>query len=258
MIRLSPASIPALLSSTGFILGTHRLSAATDAASASDSGIQLLDLLLEGGWAMYPLGLLMLAMFYLIFHCYTQTGPRHFFPPQLDPLSARLSARDVSGARQLLKKSDTALNRLMEISLAKARLERSDLNREAMEAAFIDAAEGEENAVSQWVNYLNVIATVAPMVGLLGTVSGMIGAFQKIGQGGMGKPDELAGNIGEALITTATGLVIGIPAMIAYFYFRNRLSTRMIQMGQAAGTLMDCLEDTPAPEIPIPTEVSLR
>ncbi len=76
----------------------------------------------------------------------------------------------------------------------------------------------------------------------LGTVSGMIGAFQKIGQAGMGKPEELAGNIGEALITTATGLVIGIPAMVAYFYFRNRLTTRMIAVGQTGGLLMDELE----------------
>ena len=60
------------------------------------------------------------------------------------------------------------------------------------------------------------------MIGLLGTVSGMISAFDTMAAGGMGRPELLAGNIGEALITTATGLVIGIPAMIAYFIMRNR------------------------------------
>lgn len=83
-----------------------------------------------------------------------------------------------------------------------------------------------EGGIAQWIQYLNVIATVAPMVGLLGTVSGMIGAFQTIAGGGMGKPEKLAGDIGEALITTATGLCIGIPAMIGFFALRNRLDNR--------------------------------
>lgn len=191
---------------------------------------------------MYPLGLLMLAMFYLTFYCQSQTSVRRFIPSNGESVAERLRARDVAGASALLAASETVLARLMVIALTKARPERPNGNREGMESAFIEAAEGEENAIGQWVNYLNVIATVAPMVGLLGTVSGMIGAFQKIGQGGMGKPDELAGNIGEALITTATGLVIGIPAMIIYFYFRNRMSTRMLAVAQEGGKWLDQLE----------------
>lgn len=87
-----------------------------------------------------------------------------------------------------------------------------------------------EGAILRWIQYLNVIATVAPMVGLLGTVSGMIGAFQTIATGGMGKPELLAGDIGEALITTATGLTIGIPAMVFFFILRNRLDGRLEQL----------------------------
>jgi biopolymer transport protein ExbB len=65
------------------------------------------------------------------------------------------------------------------------------------------------------------------MWGLLGTVSGMIGAFSKIGQGGMGKPEMLAKNIGEALVCTASGLMIAITAMGFYFLFRNILNAVM-------------------------------
>ncbi len=192
---------------------------------------------------MYPLGILMLATFYLCFHCLAHTSAGRFTAKEdVQPL-AQLSEGDIPAAVQILNGQQTVLSRLMLACLNKVRLERVDANREAMEAAFVEAAEGEENAIGQWINYLNVIATVAPMVGLLGTVSGMIGAFQKIGQGGMGKPDELAGNIGEALITTATGLVIGIPAMIAYFYFKNRLGTRMIAVGQLGGRMLDRLEE---------------
>jgi biopolymer transport protein ExbB len=80
------------------------------------------------------------------------------------------------------------------------------------------------------------------MIGLLGTVSGMISAFQTIGRGGMGRPELLAGDIGEALITTATGLVIGIPAMIAYFILRNRLNNAMIATAQAGSELIEAAE----------------
>ncbi|MCC5838532.1 MAG: MotA/TolQ/ExbB proton channel family protein [Opitutales bacterium] len=227
-----------------FLLAT--LPAALLQAATEEGGASLFDLLRQGGWAMYPLGALSLAMFYLLFHCFQQTQTKRFFDPA-DLSSAReaLAKRDVAGAQSVFEKGSTALSRLMRISLGKARVDETDARRAAMEQAYAEAAEGEENDVGQWINYLNVVATVAPMVGLLGTVSGMIGAFQKIGQAGMGRPEELAGNIGEALITTATGLVIGIPAMIAYFIYRNRLNARMLKTHQAAGELFDALCDSP-------------
>ncbi len=89
------------------------------------------------------------------------------------------------------------------------------------------AVDGEENS--------------SPMIGLLGTVSGMIGAFATIASGGMGRPELLAGDIGEALITTATGLVIGIPAMIFYFVLRNRLNNIILATTQTATLLIDYL-----------------
>jgi biopolymer transport protein ExbB len=76
------------------------------------------------------------------------------------------------------------------------------------------------------------------MIGLLGTVSGMIKAFQTIAAGGMGKPELLAGNIGEALITTAAGLIIAIPAMISYFIFKNDFIKNMSTMGRLVSHFM--------------------
>jgi biopolymer transport protein ExbB len=89
------------------------------------------------------------------------------------------------------------------------------------------------------INYLSMIGSVAPMLGLLGTVSGMIKAFQTISAGGMGKPELLAGNIGEALITTAAGLIIAIPAMTAYFVFKNNFIKDMSTMGRMVGHFMN-------------------
>ena len=73
-----------------------------------------------------------------------------------------------------------------------------------------------------FVQYLQVLASISPMMGLLGTVSGMVKAFRNIADQGIGKPELLANNISEALITTATGLLIAIPALMAYFYFKNK------------------------------------
>jgi biopolymer transport protein ExbB len=145
-----------------------------------------------------------------------------------------------NASEKILHRLDNGDN-LLSRALAPA-LKKLSKGREKTENLFIENLEAEENSVSQWVTYLNVIASVAPMIGLLGTVSGMISAFQTIGRGGMGRPELLAGDIGEALITTATGLVIGIPAMIAYFILRNRLNNAMIATAQAGSELIEAAE----------------
>jgi biopolymer transport protein ExbB len=191
---------------------------------------------------MYPLALCSFAMFFLIFYCWKETSRRKFIPDNvLGNVSSLLQARDVSKAILLLEAASTVLSRTLRVALKKARPAESDANKDKVEASFLELIEAEEGNVSQWINYLNVVATVAPMIGLLGTVSGMIGAFSTIASGGMGRPELLAGDIGEALITTATGLVIGIPAMIAYFVLRNRLNNILLATTQSVSLLIDYL-----------------
>jgi len=200
--------------------------AADGTEAASEASLSLWGLIQQGGWAMYPLGLCSLIMFFLIFYAWKETRRSKFF-----------TAAETDECAEGLLSSNTLLGRALAPSIA-----RHSQNREKAEALFIENLEAEENAVSQWVTYLNVVASVAPMIGLLGTVSGMISAFQTIGRGGMGRPELLAGDIGEALITTATGLTIGIPAMIAYFVLRNRLNSAMIATAQAGTEIMESEE----------------
>ena len=189
---------------------------------------------------MYPLGLTALFMFFLIFYCWKETVPRRFNPPGVTgALSDSLATRDLQKASSLCQGTSSVLTRCLTSALSKARPEKTDGNKDKIEATFMDSIEGEDGAIGQWINYLNVVAAVAPMIGLLGTVSGMISAFQTIGQVGMGDPSALAGDIGEALITTATGLTIGIPAMIAYFVFRNRLNGQILATVETGGDLID-------------------
>lgn len=226
-----------------FLLFSPAFSWAADTAEvAAGEGLNLWGMLRQGGWAMYPLALASLVMFFLIFYGYRETARKKFVPDAALPrLSELLWARDVAGAAHLLHAAPSVLSRSLEGALSRARPEMQDANKAAVEANLVESLEHEENLVGQWINYLNVVATVAPMIGLLGTVSGMIGAFQTISRGGMGRPELLAGDIGQALITTATGLVIGIPAMIAFFILRNRLDNVMLAVSQASSLLVDQL-----------------
>jgi biopolymer transport protein ExbB len=107
--------------------------------------------------------------------------------------------------------------------------ERDIANKPSMEQAAAETLAEEETRYMIWVNYLNIFATIAPMLGLLGTVTGMIQSFDQLAAG-RAEPQDLAGGIGEAMLTTAGGLIVGIPAMFFYFFFRNKLMVAISQI----------------------------
>jgi biopolymer transport protein ExbB len=96
--------------------------------------------------------------------------------------------------------------------------------------------------LERFLNTLGTIAGVTPLIGLLGTVTGIIKAFNAISAGGMGDPKMLSGGISEALITTAAGLLVAIPSLIAYRYLRGRVDGIVIDMEKSAIALTDALE----------------
>jgi biopolymer transport protein ExbB len=218
---------------------------AQEVETVAEESLSLWGMIKQGGWAMYPLGLCSLTMFFLILHCWRETNKPKFVPQKgLDQAASAFALGQIEIGLQTLAQTPSVLTRAMTQSLANIKTPLSDRKREKAEASLVESLEGEENSIGQWINYLNVIAAVAPMIGLLGTVSGMIGAFQTMAKSGMGRPELFAGNIGEALITTATGLVIGIPSMVCFFVMRNRLNNGMLVSVQSANALMDSLEAT--------------
>ncbi len=100
-----------------------------------------------------------------------------------------------------------------------------------MEQAIIDAGERASNELRRYLRVFNVISTVGPLLGLLGTVLGMIQAFNTIaGSHAMGRPELLARGIGEALLATASGLLVAIPALLLYWYFVSRVDRLIINL----------------------------
>ncbi len=119
-----------------------------------------------------------------------------------------------------------------------AAMEKLPNGREAFDTAAIEAAANETNTFRSRNAYINLNATIAPLLGLFGTISGMVGAFNAMAySGAVGDPTKLAGDIGEALITTYAGLVIAIPALCAYYILGNR-AKRIMEIIQARLTMV--------------------
>ena len=194
-------------------------------APAAPKKMTLWDLIKVGGWAMWPLGACSVGTVTMCVLCVRMVSRKNLMPAGVVvPLRAAAEQRDVGQMYSLCRATPNLFTNGLLPGLRKLNPDDPMASKADMEGAIAEAVSREEAQVGFWINFLSLITGISPMLGLLGTVSGMIGAFQKIGTGGMGKPELLAGNIGEALITTATGLIIAVPAIFAFFIFRNNLS----------------------------------
>jgi len=128
----------------------------------------------------------------------------------------------------------------------KGALERLGRGKDAVETALIEHGIREGQMLKTKNSYLSVIGVIAPMIGLLGTVIGMMGAFAVLGASGVADPRTLALRIGEVLMATASGLFIAIPAFIFYYYFRNRATIVLVNADDKLNRL---IEDIPFEEL---------
>jgi len=103
--------------------------------------------------------------------------------------------------------------------------------------------------LGRFLNTLGSIAGVAPLLGLLGTVLGMIKMFLKILTTGVGDANQLAGGIGQALICTASGIMVAIPALMFHRYFRGRIAEYIVEMEKQAMALLDAIDEGVIPAV---------
>lgn len=109
-----------------------------------------------------------------------------------------------------------------------------DRGREIMKEVIEDTGRHVVHELERFLNALGTIAAITPLLGLLGTVTGMVSAFEAITAEGVGDARVLSGGIGEALLTTAAGLIVAIPALIGYRYLRGRVDALVIEMEKEA------------------------
>jgi biopolymer transport protein ExbB len=133
---------------------------------------------------------------------------------------------------------NSALGQLLAIGIANR-----DKPRALMVERLQDGGRHVVHDLERFLNTLGTIAAVSPLLGLLGTVAGIIHAFNAITANGIGDPRVLSGGIGEALITTAAGLSVAIPSLIAYRFLRGKVERLVVRMEKEAMRLVDALDE---------------
>ncbi len=122
-----------------------------------------------------------------------------------------------------------------------AGLTHRNFDRQTMKESIEDTGRHVVHELERYLETLGTVAAISPLLGLLGTVIGMVKVFTAITTEGVGDPGVLAGGISEALITTAAGLTVAIPALIGYRYLRNRVDTLVIQMEKESLKLVEAI-----------------
>jgi len=201
----------------------------------------LLDSFNTGGPLMWPILLCSIGTVAVAIYCFLHINGNKLMPKaQVEAVGQYMQARDAGSAYSLCHSQPNVFANTMAAALLKVNFERDLANKASMEQAAGETLSNEETKLSLWVNYLNVFATIGPMLGLLGTVTGMIASFDMLAAG-KSEPSDLAGGIGEAMITTAGGLFVGIPAMFLYFYFRNLLAIHVGTIQKRVTFMLDLL-----------------
>ncbi|MFQ5683668.1 MAG: MotA/TolQ/ExbB proton channel family protein [Candidatus Binatia bacterium] len=145
--------------------------------------------------------------------------------------------REVDRAIQACKEYNLSLSRVL-----RAGLLRFDQGIDAVEKGVEGAGQHEAAALRRNLTLLGFLANIAPMLGLFGTVLGLTRSFNVIASFGMaGNPGAVAGGVAEALITTVFGLMVGIPTLGAYFYFRRKVEVRVLEMEEVCFALIEDL-----------------
>ena len=172
----------------------------------------LIDMYKAGGWAMYPLTLLSIGGFGLIVYNFLAVRPEPILNTAATvQIDEALAALDVEKAKTICQENPSPITNIIEAGMN--RVDVNNFDPEQVKEAIEESSSEELAGPFVLINYLSVVGSLSPMVGLLGTVSGMVKAFNVIEAEGAGSAQALAGNISEALITTATGMIVGIPAM---------------------------------------------
>ena len=203
----------------------------------------LLDIVSKGGIMMYPLGLLsvvavvLILLFFLTIRRNMVVSNRY-----MRTAEALIEKKDYTGLLNYAKKRSECIARITQRTLGFAAKNTSAAFSELREVAEAEGSR-QANMLSQRISYLADIGAIAPMVGLLGTVIGMIKSFLQISQGNFEgvRQMKLASGVSEALVTTAGGLVVGIIAMIFYSVFRSRVQRYIAELESAATHILALL-----------------
>jgi biopolymer transport protein ExbB len=236
-MKLKPLPLAVFLISAAAIAFAQGQAAATQTTQQLTLG----EMLRAGGavlWVLCALSIVALAL--ILFYFVTLRRDRIINSEFFRNARGLATKHDLDGLSALCLRFDVPLSQIVLAAVEAFRRgdENPQLVREAVES------EGERQATSLWIriNFLLDVAVVAPMIGLLGTVIGMIKAFSAVAYSmESAKPVALAEGVSQALTATAAGLMVGIPAMIFYGFFRSRVQRLVLDLEASASQVVNLL-----------------
>jgi biopolymer transport protein ExbB len=197
----------------------------------------MLEIVQAGGWLMLPIIACSVVAVAIILERLWTLQEKRVVPPSVTTQAwewvqhGQLDAEHVQQVHQ-----SSPLGQVLAAGLAYRHTQ-----REVMKEAIEDAGRHVVHELERYLNPLGTIAAISPLLGLLGTVSGMIRSFTAITAEGVGNPAVLAGGISEALITTAAGLTVAIPALIAYRFLRGRVDALVVKIEKESSRFIELL-----------------
>ncbi|MFH1377825.1 MAG: MotA/TolQ/ExbB proton channel family protein [Planctomycetota bacterium] len=221
-----------MLASNALLAGDAAGGGAPSAATSSMLRIVLVD---SGVWSWFLI-ILSIVGVAVGFTVFVEQRPEKLLPPGIeDDLLAMFDEENYEEALSFCEAEDNVITRI-----AAAGLARIDKGYDSIQDAIGEAADQESTVLLQKLSYVGMIAAVAPMMGLLGTVVGMIAAFKMIATtAGSASPAQLASGIFTALITTAEGLIIAIPMLTVFTFLKNRTIRVLLDINQIIGDLFE-------------------
>jgi biopolymer transport protein ExbB len=196
------------------------------------------ELMQAGGWLMVPIVLCSVVAMAIVVERFWALRRAVIMPDNLVGQIWQWNHRDLLDEDRIAEvREGSALGRMLAAGLVNR-----FHSREVMKEAIQDTGRQVVSSLERYLNTLGTIAAVAPLLGLLGTVIGMIDVFAVIMQAGVGNPGVLAGGISKALITTAAGLSVAIPALMFHRYFNGRVDTLIIGMEEQALLLIEVMK----------------
>ncbi|MCU0835413.1 MAG: MotA/TolQ/ExbB proton channel family protein [Chromatiaceae bacterium] len=198
----------------------------------------MLEVLQAGGWLMLPILACSVAAMAIVLERLWTLRRRRIMPDKLVNQVFQLHARNQLTSERIAEIRDgSPLGRMLTAGLVNR-----NHSREVMKEAINDTGRQVVADMERYLNTLATIASVTPLLGLLGTVFGMIDIFGVIMDAGVGNPGVLAGGISKALITTAAGLSVAIPALMFHRYLDSRVTKLTIAMEEQALRLVEVIK----------------
>lgn len=198
----------------------------------------MFEILKAGGWVMYPIILCSVIAMTIIIERFWSLRRRYVLPSGLTQQVSKWvqEGGKVDNKRLEILRNNSPLGKVLAAGLVNM-----DHGREMMKASVEEVGSQIVHELERYLNTLGTIAEIAPLLGLFGTVTGIIRMFAAIGVVGLGNPSALSAGLSEALIATAAGLAVAIPTVVFYRYFRGLVDELVVSMEQEALKLIDTL-----------------